>query len=179
MKGTKMEAESEIELQDTSSILIAKEEYTKLKEKAKEANDLYEKFLRLQAEFENYKKFMERQKISYLNYGMEGILKELINIYDDLKRAVIAYDPKLTEGLALILNNFSALLKREGVEVIEAEGKKFNPDLHESLMVEYDPSVEDEIITGVLEEGYMLKGKVLRPSKVKINKLKGVEENGR
>ena len=173
-----METGSEVEVQE-DSILISKEEYNKLKAKVKEADDIYNRYLRLQAEFENYKKFMERQKITYLNYGMESILKELINIYDDLKRAVNAIDPKLAEGLLLILNNFSALLKREGVESIEAEGLKFNPDLHEALMVEQDSSVPDETITGVLEEGYTLKGKVLRPSKVKINKLKGVEENGR
>jgi molecular chaperone GrpE len=173
-----MEVENEVEPVE-ESIVFSNEEYNKLREKAKEAVNIYDKYIHLKAEFENYKKFMERQKINYLNYGTESILKELINIYDDLKRAVNADEPKLNQGLILILNNFSALLKREGVESIEAAGKQFDPDLHECVVVEHNPALPDNSITGVVEEGYKLKGKVLRPSKVMVNKLKGVEENGR
>jgi molecular chaperone GrpE len=160
------------------TILLSKEEYAKLKETAKQLEELTDKYLRLQADFDNYKKFMDRQKATYLNYGNERILKELIKLYDDLKRAINAHDPISDKGLILILNKFSALLKNEGIEPIEAEGKKFNPDLHECMMVEQNPSLEDEVNTGVLEEGYKLKGKVLCPSKVKVNKLKGDGKNG-
>ena len=172
-----MELLNELEATE-DSVLVSKAEYAKLKEKAKQAEELSEKYLHLLADFENYKKFMDRQKATYLNYGNERILKELIKLYDDLKRAINANDPKSDKGLILILNKFSALLKNEGIEPIEAEGKKFNPDLHECMMVEQNPSLEDEINTGVLEEGYKLKGKVLRPSKVKVNKLIGDGKNG-
>ena len=161
-----------------NSVLVSKEEYAKLKEKAKQVEELSDQCLRLQADFDNYRKFMDRQKATYLNYGNERILKELIKLYDDLKRAIDAHEPKSDKGLILILNKFSALLKNEGIEPIEAEGKKFNPDLHECMMVEQNPSLEDEVNTGVLEEGYKLKGKVLRPSKVKVNKLIGDGKNG-
>jgi molecular chaperone GrpE len=172
-----MELLNELETTE-DSVLLSKEEYAKLKEKAKQAEELLDKYLRLQADFDNYKKFMDRQKATYLNYGNERILKELIKLYDDLKRAINAHDPKSDKGLILILNKFSALLRNEGIEPIEAEGKKFNPDLHECMMVEQNPSLEDEVNTEVLEEGYKLKGKVLRPSKVKVNKLNGDGKNG-
>ncbi|HUY01366.1 MAG TPA: nucleotide exchange factor GrpE [Candidatus Deferrimicrobium sp.] len=156
---------------EEETILLTKQEYESLKAKAKEAEDLYNKFLRLTAEFENYQKFMERQKADYLKYGTERILREIIKIYDDLKRALKGKndDSQNTNGLKLILNNFSALLKREGVNPIEAEGAKFNPDLHECMMVEQNPSADDETITEVLEDGYFLNGKVMRPARVKIN----------
>ena len=154
---------------EADSIFLSKETYKGLKRKAEEADKLYEKLVRLQADFENYKKFTERQKTEYLKFGTQRILKEIIKIYDDLKRAIKDHeDSPLICGLKLILNNFSALLKGEGVEPIPAEGELFNPDRHECMMVEDDPSVPEGTITGVLEEGYYLNGKVLRPSKVKI-----------
>jgi molecular chaperone GrpE len=106
-----------------------------------------------------------------LKYGTERILRDIIKVYEDLKRAIKGKndDSQFTNGLKLILNNFSALLKREGVNPIEAEGTKFNPELHECMMVEQNPSAEDEMITEVLEDGYYLNGKVMRPARVKIN----------
>ncbi|MFX1293276.1 MAG: nucleotide exchange factor GrpE [Promethearchaeota archaeon] len=170
-----MNSNIELEVVDESSdedtLLITKKEYNMLKNKAEKSEIFYEKFLRLQAEFENYKKFTERQKVDYLKFGMHRILKELIQIYDDLKRSLNNYnDSQLTHGLRLILDNISALLKREGVETIPAEDAMFNPTLHECIMVEQDPSVPGGKITEVFENGYYLNGKVLRPSKVKVNK---------
>ena len=167
-----MEVKSVLETLDENSkeIILTKQEYNELRKKAEEVEALYDKLLRLQAEFENYKKFMDRQKANYLKYGNERILKELIKIYDDLKRALKGLeDSKFTQGLRLILNNFSALLKSESIDPIETEGKLFNPDIHECMMVEQNPSACDGTITEVLEDGYYLNGKVLRPSKVKVN----------
>ncbi|MHA1649403.1 MAG: nucleotide exchange factor GrpE [Candidatus Helarchaeota archaeon] len=170
-----MDLESDFQVNEEkieeNAVCISRQEYETLKKKAEEAEELRDKYLRLKAEFANYQKFIERQKSEYLKYGTERILKELIKIYDDLKRALKDLkDPELAHGLKLILNNFSTLLKREGVEPIEAEGKMFNPDIHECMMVERDPSFPDGAVTEVLEDGYYLNGKVLRPSKVKINK---------
>ncbi|NVM52281.1 MAG: nucleotide exchange factor GrpE [Candidatus Helarchaeota archaeon] len=161
---------------EEDTVLISKQEYTALKKKVEEAQVLYDKFLRLQAEFENYKKFMERQKTNYLKFGNEKLLKEVIKIYDDLKRALKGHDDsELTHGLKLILENFSALLKCEGIAPIEAEGGEFNPEIHDCMMVEQDPSLPDGVITEIFEDGYYLNGKVLRPSKVKVNKKIGDE----
>ncbi|MHA1323953.1 MAG: nucleotide exchange factor GrpE [Candidatus Helarchaeota archaeon] len=169
--------DSEIEREESMNnttdemVLIKKSELEALKSKAGERDQLYEKYLRLRAEFDNYKKFIERQKVDYLKYGNKRLLSEIIKIYEDFKRAVREIkDSQTRQGLNMILNNFSALLKNEGVIPIEAEGTEFNPDLHECLLVDYDPSLPEGYVTEVLEDGYYLNGKVLRPSKVKINK---------
>ncbi|MHA1425297.1 MAG: nucleotide exchange factor GrpE, partial [Candidatus Helarchaeota archaeon] len=87
-----MVTNSELEILEGSSkqgsILIGNDEYDRLKKKAEEAEIFYDKLLRLQAEFENYKKFTERQKSEYLKFGTHRILKDLIKIYEDLKRAL-------------------------------------------------------------------------------------------
>jgi molecular chaperone GrpE len=166
---------SEVEVLDehskTGTVLLTKQEYDALKKKAEDAEKLFDKYLRLQAEFENYKKFTERQKADYLKFGTQRILKELIKIYDDFLRALKDHsNSPLTHGLTLILNNLSALLANEGVTPIKAEGEMFDPCAMDCVMVEHDPSQPEGQVTEVLEEGYYLNGKVLRPSKVKVNK---------
>ncbi len=170
-----MVVNSEVEVLDDRSkagtVLLTKQEYDALKKKAEDAEQLFDKYLRFQAEFENYKKFTERQKSDYLKYGQHKILKELIKIYDDLKRALKDHNNSpLTHGLTLILNNLSALLANEGVTPIKAEGEMFDPKLHECLLVEHDPSQPEGQVTEVLEEGYYLNDKILKCPKVKVNK---------
>lgn len=170
-----MESQVKFQVSDENmtdeTVIITKSEYDALKKKSEDANQLHEKLLRLHAEFENYKKFTERQKTHYLKYGNEKLLREIIKIYDDLKRALKDIkDAQISHGLKLILTNFSALLKSEGIEPIEAEGQVFDPDLHECMLIEQNPSLPDGFVTEVLEHGYKLNGKVLRPSKVKVNK---------
>ena len=169
-----MDSEAEFELSDEimddDTVILTKSEYDSLQRQVESAKDLCDKFLRLQAEFDNYKKFMERQKANYLKFGNQKLLKEFIKIYDDLKRALNGHEGPQFTGFKLILNNFSALLKSEGIESIEAEGKEFNPEIHECMMVEQNSSLPEGAITEVFEDGYYLNGKVLRPSKVKVNK---------
>jgi len=156
---------------EESSMLPKKIEYNELGRKIKEVEELKEKYLRLQAEFENYKKFMERQRVNYLRYSNEKLLQEVIKIYDDFNRALKGLNgAQFIQGLKLILNNFKTLLKNESISLIEAEGKQFNPEIHECMMVGEDPTLPEGLVTEILEDGYYLNGKVLRPSKVKVNK---------
>ncbi len=169
-----MDSETEFVISDetieANTITLTKSEYDALQQKIEDTKELNDKVLRLQAEFDNYKKFMERQKINCLKFGNQKLLKEFIKIYDDLKRALNGHDDSQFTGLRLILNNFSALLKSEGIEPIKAEGTEFNPEIHECMMVEQNPFLPEGAITEVFEDGYYLNGKVLRPSKVKVNK---------
>ena len=169
-----MDSETELELLDEvveeDTVILTKSQYDALQQNVENAENLCEKFLRLQADFDNYKKFTDRQKATYLKFGNQKLLKEFIKIYDDLKRALNGNEGPQFTGFKLILNNFSALLKSEGIEPIEAEGRKFNPEMHECMMVEQNPSLPEGAITETFEDGYYLNGKVLRPSKVKVNK---------
>ena len=155
-------------------VTIAEEEYLQLKEKEKE---VMEKMLRLQADIENTRKRMERDKIAFLKFSNEQIIGELIPFVDDFKRAFAAADQTkefdvLHKGVEMILKRLLDLLKDKGVTEIEAQGKPFDPAFHEALMqVESDEYPENTVIEE-LEKGYLLNDRVFRTAKVKVSKAK-------
>ncbi len=155
-------------------VTIAEEEYIQLKEKEKE---VMEKMLRSQADLENTRKRMERDRIAFLKFSNEQIIGELIPFVDDFKRAFAAADQTkefdvLHKGVEMILKRLLDLLKNKGVTEIEAQGKPFNPAFHEALMqVESDEYPENTVIEE-LEKGYLLNDRVLRTAKVKVSKAK-------
>lgn len=155
-------------------IKVPEEEYMQLKEKEKEVTD---KMLLYQADMENTKKRMERDKISFLRFSNEQIIGELIPFVDDFKRAFAAADQTkefdvLHKGVEMILKRLLDLLKDKGVTEIEAQGKPFDPAFHEALMqVESDDYPENTVMEE-LEKGYLLNEKVLRTAKVKVTKAK-------
>ncbi|MHA1310718.1 MAG: nucleotide exchange factor GrpE [Candidatus Helarchaeota archaeon] len=136
-----------------------------------------EKYYRAKAELENYRKFMEKQKLEYIKFANEEIILEFLKVYDDLKRAINSMDSHdknieaIKKGLKLILENFRKILEKQGVKPIECIGEIFDPNKHEVLMVEKSTkSFPDGLIIEELEEGYTLNGKIIRPSRVKIIK---------
>lgn len=142
----------------------------------KESVEYKEKYLRSKAELENYRRFMEKQKADYIKFANERLIIKFLEIYDDLKRAIKSMDEDdaapepIIEGLKMILHNMRKVLEEEGVESICAIGEKFDPNLHECVMIERNESLQDEIICDELQEGYRLNNKVIRPSRVKIIK---------
>ena len=163
-------------------VTIAEEEYMLLLGKEKE---VMEKMLRAQADIENTRKRMERDKIVFLKFSNELIIGELIPFVDDFKRAFAAADQTkefdvLHKGVEMVLNRLLDLLKNKGVTEIEAQGKPFDPAFHEALMqVESDEYPENTVIEE-LEKGYLLNERVLRTAKVKVTKAKEdfTEEKG-
>jgi len=115
-------------------------EFLNLKAEAEKAKDYYERLLRLQADFENAKKRMERETKDFYCYASQDIITKLLNILDDLERAVEAAErkqedfPVFLKGMEMILAHLYDLLKDNGVKPIEAKGKKFDPHKHEALM---------------------------------------------
>ncbi|MBD3230936.1 MAG: nucleotide exchange factor GrpE [Candidatus Lokiarchaeota archaeon] len=142
----------------------------------KNSIDYKEKYLRAKAELENYRKFTERQKADYIKFANERLIIKFLEIYDDLKRAIKSMEENddapepIIEGLKMILQNMRKALEEEGVESICAIGKKFDPNLHECVMIEKDESLQDDVVCDELQEGYRLNNKVIRPSRVKIIK---------
>ena len=163
-----------------------KEDGRKLKE-LKEENEKYlNSLLRTRAEFENYKKRSERDNERYRAYAMEGILKKLVNHYDDLVRAlnlleILEKAEGIKEGFEIIVKNFKKILSEEGIEPMNTEGEKFDPYKHEVILVEEErDDLPENTILEELEKGYYFNNKVLRPAKVKISKrskLQNLEEN--
>ena len=156
----------------------------KLEEKEKEAADNYDKYLRAIAELDNYRKRAARERTDIIKYGKEDIIKDILPFMDSLDRA-LEHDTgdikAFKDGVALIREQLLGCLKKHGVEKIEAAGKDFDPNFHEALMQTESDQHEDNKIVSEMEKGYLLNGRLLRPSRVcvckKINKEHDICEN--
>lgn len=144
-------------------------------EKSKEATSNYDKWLRASAELENYKKRVEKEKSEFFKYAQESLIKALLPIIDDLERAIEHAKDKenlkaLVEGIGIVLKNFHDCLGKFGVTPIKAIGEKFDPNLHEAVMVNEDPEKSENTVVSELQRGYMLHGRVIRPAMVVVSK---------
>ncbi len=125
---------------------------------------------RSQAEFQNYKKRVERDN-EMMRANMKGdIVKKILPVLDDLERAMQnrpANEP-WTDGIELIVRKFQSVLDSEGVKKIEAEGVEFNPNFHEAISNEPNEEVESGHVIAVVQNGYMLGERVIRPALVRV-----------
>lgn len=148
-----------------------------IKKKLKEKEELCEEYLndvrRLKAEFENYKKRIDREYLDRVNSASINLAKNLLPVLDDLQRAITAAvehedTEKIVDGLRLVNNHFMKVLEDEGITQVPALGEIFDPRYHEAVMkVESDDAEDDQVIE-VLREGYMIGDKVLRHAMVKV-----------
>lgn len=149
-----------------------------LEEKIKEQEDRY---LRLVAEFDNYKKRNARLYESMIQLALESLISPLLEVVDNFERALESSDnsdPKrLRQGTRLIYQQLNELLKKEGVEPIEAVGQEFDPNLHEAMMPIESDEYPEGIIVEEMTRGYKLKEKVIRFSKVVVSKGKADKKN--
>lgn len=146
------------------------------RQKAKEeANNNMNKLRYLMADFDNYRKRMERQVESKINQGKAELILKFVSIHDDLSRAVeTAKQGKseqfVIEGLEGILRNVETLFDAEGVKEIETTGTPFDPNIHDAISFKYDDTVPENTVIAEIRKGYMISDKVLRPSLVEISK---------
>jgi molecular chaperone GrpE len=146
---------------------------TGLEEQKKAAEGYLERLMRLQAEFENYRKRMDREKEDNVRYASENIVRALVDVYENLERAVDAGEKSpgsgdLLQGIRMTLDQLKEVLAAEGLEPIEAVGKPFDPDYHEA--VSRAPSKEPEnLVVKEYMRGYLLNSKVIRPAKVEVS----------
>ena len=144
-----------------------------LQETKNDLDEQKDKFIRLQAETDNFRKRLSREKEEFSQYANERLFKELIPIFDNFERAL--EDPSneiksLKEVLDMILKQFSTFLEKEKVEPIKAIGEKFNPEFHEALTSEESNDHEEDTIISQFVKGYTINNRVLRPSQVMIAK---------
>ena len=133
-------------------------------------------YTRKLAEFQNFTKRKETEVSEMKKYASEGIIVKLLENIDNLERAENAsaetknFDA-LVEGVNMILRNLKYMLSEEGVEEVEAgEGVKFNPYEHQAMMTEEKDGLNNDVIVQVFQKGYKLKGKIIRPAMVTVNK---------
>ncbi len=135
-----------------------------------EKADLQDRLLRRQAEFENFRRRTEQDRLRFFEFAGMEIVRELLPVVDDFDRAlrVECADKDYVKGIELIYQRFQDTLKKAGLESIEAAGKLFDPHRHQAVdRVETD-EVEDHTILGEYQKGFNFKGKLLRPSMVKV-----------
>lgn len=178
-KEFKEEASAEILENEAESAPEEKKEETCEEKIAKlelEIQEWKNSYTRKLAEFQNFTKRKEAEVSEMKKYASEGIISKVLDNIDNLERAEAAsMETKnfeaLVEGVNMILRNLKNLLNEEGVEEVEAgQGIVFNPYEHQAMMTENKEELENDVIVQVFQKGYKLKGKVIRPAMVTVNK---------
>lgn len=140
----------------------------------KKLTEMTDKYLRLSAEFDNYRKRTLREKMEMIRTASESVMQNILPIIDDFERAIKSMNSGLEyeatkEGISLIYNKFNDFIKQNGIREIDSMGKEFNTDLHES--VTKIPAPSDQLkgkIIDVIQKGYLLNDKVIRFAKVVV-----------
>ena len=158
------------------SVAVSKDELEALREKAAKAEEHWDRLLRQQADLENVRKRLERERIEFQRYAHEDIIADLLGILDDLERSVAAAEDKqenfsaFLKGIEMILAHLYELLKKRGVAPIEALGRPFDPSQHEALLQTETEEHEDGTVLEELQKGYRLHERILRTAKVRVAK---------
>jgi len=149
-----------------------KKREAEIKDLKKENEDLLDKYMRAVAEMENLRKRLEREKQDFYQFALNEFLREILNVQDNFERALMNKDQTdgktFQEGIELIAKQFTDLIRKRGVEPIDAFQKKFDPNLHQAVLTEESDQVEEPLVGEELQKGYTLNGRLLRPSLVKV-----------
>ncbi|MGM0794053.1 MAG: nucleotide exchange factor GrpE [Bacillota bacterium] len=158
--------------EDTEADIDPKdEEIQQLKNNVQEEE---EKYLRLYAEFENYKRRIQKENQTMKAYKAQDVLNDILPTIDNIERAlqIEGEDEQfksLQKGVEMVYESLLNALKNNGLEKIEAEGQQFDPNIHQAVVQDDNPDYESGQVTQELQTGYKLKERVLRPSMVKVN----------
>ena len=149
---------------------VTKEQMEKMEGLAKALAAEQDKYLRLAAEYDNYRKRTAKEKESVYGDAKADTIKPLLAVYDNLERGIAQYDESDVhrQGLELILRQFTEALTKLGVTEIEAKGQPFDPGLHNAVMHVEDETAGENTVVEVFQKGFMLGDKVLRFAMVKV-----------
>lgn len=164
------------ELDEDIEIITENEDIEKLNEiiesKDKEIEDIKDSLIRLQADFSNYKARVEKERSDIIKYASEDLMKEILPVIDNFERALDSMDNDNSyyEGVQLIYKQILDVLSNNGLKEIIAEGEVFDPNVHHAVIMEESDDQDSETVKEVLQKGYTLNEKVIRPSMVKVVK---------
>lgn len=166
-----MPAEEEKVKDEAEDIQKLKEE---LEEKTKQAEEYLDIARRVQAEFDNFRKRTQKEKEDFAKYANEKLIVAILPILDNLERAAAIEaneaNKSIIDGVNMVINQFKKVLSDFNVKEIEAEGKQFDPYKHHAVMQVEDTGLEPNTVVEVLQKGYELNDRVIRPSLVKVAK---------
>lgn len=169
-----IEEVNEVEQELVEDEVEQREDDSELAKLQKENEELYHKFLRIQAEYDNFRKRTQREKAADLKYKSQALVTELLPVVDNFERALQAKptddsSKNFVEGIEMVYRQLTTALEKEGVEVIETVGEVFDPNIHQAVMQVEDDNFESNTVVEELQKGYQLKDRVIRPAMVKVN----------
>ncbi|WP_273753138.1 nucleotide exchange factor GrpE [Alkalicoccobacillus gibsonii] len=173
------EQDQEQEMADVMEGQVIEEQEVADEESAEAAHqaevaDLNNRLLRVQADYDNFRRRSREEKEAAAKYRAQGFIEELLPALDNFERA-LSVKPEseeaksLAQGLNMVYNQLQEALKKEGVTAIETVGQPFDPHLHQAVMQVEEEGFESNQVVEELQKGYKLKDRVLRPSMVKVN----------
>lgn len=171
-KDSKDETEEKIDAKDgDSEVEETTEDEAKTDEKDKETFE--SKYLRMTADFQNFKRRVDKEKSDIHAFANEKFAKDLLEVLDNFERAIAQdktekVDEQYVKGMELILIQLQDVLKKNGVEEIEALGAEFDPNFHHAVAMESSDEYDKGVVMDVMQKGYKLKDRVIRPSMVRV-----------
>jgi len=138
-----------------------------------EKEEINQRYIRLQADFDNFRKRTRKEQQEFLQYACQSLIEKLLPILDNFERALESPDREsqaFKTGVEMIYKQLVGVLEQEGLSVIEAAAQPFDPQHHEAVMQEESDEYPDSTVIEVLQKGYKLKNKVIRPAMVKVAK---------
>lgn len=152
-----------------------------LKTEKQKAQDFFDRYLRIQAEFENFRKRMDREKAEFLKYAMENFFRNLLPIIDNFELALDSAEKTsdlkgFSEGVKLIHKQFQDVLQREGLTILSSVGQIFDPTRHEAIMEIHSDEHDENTVVEEIKKGYYLKDRLLRPALVAVARKKPNDE---
>jgi molecular chaperone GrpE len=162
--------EAEIE-SESSHAEIVEALRTECDQLTAERNELKDLLQRSRAEFDNFRRRVEREKAEIAEYGTQELMRSVVSLLDDFDRAVAteSTDKVYSKGIELIHARFAETLKKQGLEPIDSKGRKFDPNVHEAVDRVAMPELEDETVVDEFQRGYNFKGRLLRPAMVRVS----------
>jgi molecular chaperone GrpE len=159
--------------EDGGAVAAPEQEIQALKQ---ERDTLYDRLLRKQAEFENYKKRIDRERGEFAQFASSELMKELLNSVDSCELALknaageASGSENLLRGFELIYKQLLDTLSRFGLKPIEARGQPFDPNFHQAVSTKSADEVEENVVLEEMRKGYLLNGRLLRPAMVIVSK---------
>ena len=162
------------EQQEQEAEIIEEEVQSEEEQLRKERDDLNNRLLRLQADYDNFRRRTQKEKEADRKYRSQSLVEELVPVLDNFHRALqVEVDgesaQKFADGMKMVYDQFQAALDKEGVEEIPAKGETFDPNLHQAVMQVEDENYDSNVVVEELQKGYRLKDRVIRPAMVKVN----------
>lgn len=164
--------DKEIDEEDCIEAEIVDDEEDSKPNQTEEVNEYQERYQRLLADFENYKKREEASKADFKKFAQSSLIEKLLPVIDNLDRALAKADEDdaFVEGVIMTRKELMKILENEGLEEIESDGCEFDHNVHQAVLAEENDEVEENHIIETFQKGYKLNGRVLRPAMVKVSK---------